>query len=175
MAQILIAYSTVDGQTRRICERVRQVLEALSHQVTLTEMSDDLRIDIEPFDKVVIGASVRYGKHRPHVQRFIARNARKLDEKPNALFSVNLVARKAEKCTPETNPYLRKLLAEAGWQPRHAAVFAGRLDYSLYGFWDRQIIRLIMKLTGGPTSRDAAVEYTDWEQVETFARRIAQL
>jgi menaquinone-dependent protoporphyrinogen oxidase len=175
VAKILIAYSTVDGQTRRICERLRQRLEALAHAVTLEQMRDDVVIDAAPFDKVIIGASVRYGKHRAHVRQFIAANAHKLDGKPTALFSVNLVARKSEKNTPATNPYLRKLLAEVGWQPQCAAVFAGRLDYALYGFWDRQIIRLIMKLTGGPTARDAKVEYTDWEQVDAFAQQCAAL
>jgi len=175
MAKILIAYSTVDGQTRRICERLRQLLEARSHQVTLVQMADDHAIDAGPFDKVIIGASVRYGKHRRHVHRFIAENSRKLDTTPNVLFTVNLVARKPEKSTAETNPYLRKLLDELGWRPSHAAVFAGRLDYALYGFWDRQIIRLIMKLTGGPTAPDTKVEYTDWKQVEALAERISAL
>jgi menaquinone-dependent protoporphyrinogen oxidase len=175
MAKILIAYSTVDGQTGRICARLQQRLEARAHAVTLVQMSDDRAIDAGPFDKVIIGASVRYGKHRRHVHRFIAENARKLDGKPSVLFTVNLVARKPEKSTPETNPYLRKLLEELRWQPGHTAVFAGRLDYALYGFWDRQIIRLIMKLTGGPTARDAQVEYTDWGQVDALAERICAL
>jgi menaquinone-dependent protoporphyrinogen oxidase len=175
MATILIAYSTVDGQTRRICERLGQLLEARAHAVTLVQLTDDRVIDAGPFDKVIIGASVRYGKHRRHVHRFIAENSHKLDGKPNVLFTVNLVARKPEKSTPETNPYLRKLLEELAWRPTHAAVFAGRLDYALYGFWDRQIIRLIMKLTGGPTALDAKVEYTEWEQVEALAERISAL
>ena len=175
MAKILIAYSTVDGQTRRICARLQQLLQARSHEVTLVQMTDDRAIDADPFDKVIIGASVRYGKHRRHVHRFVAQNARKLDGKPNVLFTVNLVARKPEKSTPETNPYLRKLLEELQWRPGHAAVFAGRLDYARYGFWDRQIIRLIMKLTGGPTARDTKVEYTDWGQVDALAERISTL
>jgi menaquinone-dependent protoporphyrinogen oxidase len=175
MAKILIAYSTVDGQTRRICARLQQLLEARSHEVTLVQMTDDRAIDADPFDKVIIGASVRYGKHRRHVHRFVAQNARKLDGKPNVLFTVNLVARKPEKSTPETNPYLRKLVEELQWRPDHTAVFAGRLDYARYGFWDRQIIRLIMKLTGGPTAPDTQVEYTDWGQVDALAERISTL
>jgi menaquinone-dependent protoporphyrinogen oxidase len=35
MANILIAYSTTDGHTKRICERIGQVIEKQSHKVTL--------------------------------------------------------------------------------------------------------------------------------------------
>ncbi|EQD58117.1 protoporphyrinogen oxidase, partial [mine drainage metagenome] len=66
-------------------------------------------------------------------------------------------------------------LEELAWRRTHTAVFAGRLDYARYGFWDRQIIRLIMKLTGGPTARDTVVEYTEWEQVQALAERISAL
>ena len=34
MARILIVYATIDGQTRKICERLRSVVEADRHQVT---------------------------------------------------------------------------------------------------------------------------------------------
>jgi len=56
-----------------------------------------------------------------------------------------------------------------------AVAFAGRLDYPRYSWWDRQIIRFIMLLTGGPTDPSASVEYTSWPAVDAFADRIAEL
>ena len=64
---------------------------------------------------------------------------------------MNLVARKDDKNTPDTNPYLKKFLETIGWTPDTLDVFAGILDYSKYSFFDRLMIRLIMKLTNGPT------------------------
>jgi menaquinone-dependent protoporphyrinogen oxidase len=52
------------------------------------------------------------------------------------------------------------------------AVFAGKIDYQRYGFFDRQMIRLIMWLTKGPTDPMACVEFTDWSDVERFAQRV---
>ena len=52
-------------------------------------------------------------------------------------------------------------------------MFAGKLDYPRYTFWDRQIIRLIMFITKGPTDPDAVVDFTDWQQVDAFARKIS--
>jgi menaquinone-dependent protoporphyrinogen oxidase len=55
------------------------------------------------------------------------------------------------------------------------AVFGGKLNYPAYGVLDRLMIRLIMKITGGPTDPATVVVFTDWEQVDDFARVIAGL
>jgi menaquinone-dependent protoporphyrinogen oxidase len=175
MANILIVYSTVDGHTRQICDRIKRVAERQSHRVELVSISDEPDIDIEPFDKVVIGASIRYGKHRPQVREFVNKNQEKLESRPNAFFSVNVVARKPEKNQPGTNPYLRKFLKQISWRPGKLAVFAGKIDYPIYTFWDRQVIRFIMWMTKGPTDPKAVVEFTDWDAVDDFGRVIAEM
>lgn len=172
MSRILVLYSTVDGHTVRICERLKQVAERNGHAVTLAELMSNRDIDLAPFDTVVVGASIRYGKHRPYVAQFMRARRGALEGKRCAFFSVNIVARKPEKNTPETNPYVKKFLKQIGWCPQLLEVFAGKLDYPRYSFWDRQIIRFIMLLTRGPTDPRTVVEFTDWEQVEVFARAI---
>jgi len=173
MANILITYSTTDGHTRSICEKLKQVVENQGHSVTLSWMSDDPDIDLAPFDKIVIGASIRYGKHQKQVYDFISTKQSTLEGKPNAFFSVNVVARKPEKNQPETNPYLQKFLKQISWQPQNLAVFAGKIDYPRYTFIDRQMIRLIMWITRGPTDPQTVIEFTDWNKVDEFGRRIA--
>lgn len=172
MASILILYSTVDGQTRKICQRLQQVIEQEHHRVELVPVSGAGGAELNRFDKIVIGASIRYGKHRPEVFDFIERNRKVLDSKPGAFFTVNVVARKPEKNRPETNPYMTKFLQQSAWRPRELAVFAGKIDYPRYGFWDRQIIRFIMWMTQGPTDPKSVVEFTNWDDVEAFGRRI---
>jgi menaquinone-dependent protoporphyrinogen oxidase len=175
MAHILIIYSTTDGQTLRICQRLQQVIEQQSHQVRLLAIADWPGIDLSGFDKIVVGASIRYGKHNPMVLDFVKRNQQLLDSKPNAFFSVNVVARKPEKSQPDTNPYLQKFLQQIDWKPKQLAVFAGKIDYPKYTFLDRLVIRFIMWMTKGPTNPDAVVEFTDWTQVETFGRLIGKM
>lgn len=174
MAKILLLYSTTDGHTVKICIRLQQVIEQHAHQVTLVPLKDSRDIDLRSFDKIVIGASIRYGKHSPLVVDFVNRNADLLDSKSNAFFSVNIVARKPEKSRPDTNPYMQKFLKQVSWRPKQMAVFAGKLDYPRYGCFDRLIIRFIMLMTKGPTDPKLVVEFTDWRQVDTFAQRVAQ-
>jgi len=175
MANILIIYATTDGQTLRIGQRLQQVIEAGGHSVTLEPVEHSAQIDLQAFDRIVVGASIRYGKHSPLVHDFVQRNARMLASKPNAFFTVNVVARKPEKSQPDTNPYVLKFLKQIAWKPRQLAVFAGKINYPLYGTVDRLVIRLIMWMTHGPTQADAVVEFTDWAQVEAFGLAVAEM
>jgi len=173
MANILILYSTTDGHTVEICKRIKRTVESRGDNVQLLDLKDGPELVSGTFDKIVIGASIRYGKHQPLVNDFIAKNQAVLEAHPNALFSVNVVARKPEKNQPETNPYLQKFLKKISWQPQLLDVFAGRIDYPSLGFVDKHMIRFIMWMTKGPTDPNAVVEFTDWDRVEAFAQKIA--
>lgn len=127
------------------------------------------------YDKIIIGASIRYGKHSRKIIEFVERYRLLLENKPNAFFSVNLVARKQERIRPETNPYVTEFLRETAWEPTKVAVFAGKLDYPKYTFFDRQMIRLIMWMTQSSTNPEAVIEYTNWEQVDNFGLQIIEL
>ncbi len=175
MSKIIIIYSTTDGHTREICYRLLNIIEKNNNVVTLTPIEDANELDLNAFDKIVIGASIRYGKHSAKIYDFINKNTQILDEKPNAFFSVNVVARKPDKNRPETNPYLKKFLLQISWKPKELAVFAGKIDYQQYNFWDRSMIRIIMWITKGPTDPKANIEFTDWDQVNKFGQLISKM
>jgi menaquinone-dependent protoporphyrinogen oxidase len=175
MAKVLLLYSTTDGHTVEICKRMGKVIEAEGDTVELANVADGPDLGNLEFDKVVIGASIRYGKHQKTVYDFIRDNRATLEAHPNALFSVNVVARKPEKNTPETNPYLQKFLQQIDWAPQNLGVFAGKIVYPALGPVDRTMIRFIMWMTKGPTDPTGTYEFTDWGKVEEFGRRIASL
>ena len=171
MKKTLIIYSTTDGQTKRICDRIIEFSKRKS-EITLCEIENAPQIDLTQYKKIVIGASIRYGKHNPLVYEFVKVNRDELEKKSTAFFTVNVVARKKEKNQPDTNPYMKKFLELSGWQPDKLAVFAGRIDYPSYRFLDRLIIRFIMLITKGPTDTSQTYEFTDWVKVEEFAKEI---
>jgi menaquinone-dependent protoporphyrinogen oxidase len=174
MAHILLAYSSVYGYTRKICEVLEAELKGRGLRITLLPLAE-ATTELERHDVIVIGASIRHGKHNPAVTEFIREHQALLAARPGAFFSVNLVARKPDKNTPETNPYVRKFLRRIPWQPQLVAVFAGNVDYPRYDAFDRTIIRVIMWLTQGPTDPRARIEFTDWTEVRRYAERIAAL
>jgi menaquinone-dependent protoporphyrinogen oxidase len=175
MGAILLVCSTTDGHTRKICDRVRAHIDSDCNRVTLIPIEQAPAVDLSAFDKVVVGASIRYGKHSRLVRAFVDANASVLETKPSAFFSVNLVARRPDKNQPENNPYMRRFLQQSRWRPKEVDVFAGKLDYPRYGFIDRLVIRLIMLITNGPTDPTTVVEFTDWQRVAAFAERVATM
>jgi menaquinone-dependent protoporphyrinogen oxidase len=118
---------------------------------------------------------VRYGRVLPEGADFLKRFASRECVPPLALAVVNLVARNPSRRTPETNPYLRMTLSRYGLKPALATAFGGRLNYPKYGFFDKQMIRLIMAVTGGVADGRSDIDYTDWAQVDEFAAAIAAL
>tara|TARA_B100001175_G_scaffold19918_1_gene14908 strand:- start:1794 stop:2306 length:513 start_codon:yes stop_codon:yes gene_type:complete len=168
MDKSLITYSTVDGQTKNICEKIAEY--ASNSDIDLLPISNEIKLD--DYKTIVIGASIRYGKYRKEVYSFIKKNKDILDNKENAFFSVNVVARKPEKSTPSTNPYLIQFLEKIEWVPKNLAVFAGKIEYPKYKFIDKFAIKFIMWITKGPTDTSQTYEFTDWEKVKTFAKNL---
>ena len=164
----LLLYSTTDGQTIAICKRIRSTLIKYT-EVDIVSLDNLKNFNLTNYKQVIIGASIRYGKHKPELYEFIRSHKDELHSKTNGFFSVNVVARKSTKNLPGTNPYVRKFLQISSWKPTHLAVFAGKLNYPKYGFLDKQMIRLIMLITKGPTDTKGVFEFTNWDQVDQFA------
>lgn len=169
----LVLYSSRDGQTKAIATAIATVLsETLDCELKDLEQAGD--IDLHAYQAVAIGAAVRYGHFPRSLYRFASQHTQRLNSMPSAFFAINLTARKPEKRTPQTNAYTRKFLLSTPWKPAQCVVFAGALRYPRYGWLDRIMIKLIMKMTGGETDTTKEVEYTDWQQVDQFARDLAQ-
>jgi len=171
MPSFLIIYSSTDGHTKVICERIINFLND-ENLVELVSLEDAKKIDLSNFEKIIIGASIRYGKHSKELYKFINLNKNILDQKQSAFFSVNVVARKSEKNTAETNPYIKKFLKISKWTPKKIRVFAGKVDYPNYNFFDKYIIKFIMFITKGPTDTSQSYEFTDWSKVDDFTKEL---
>jgi len=172
--KIGIVYATVDGQTLKICNVLKQVLEENNKKVELFSI-DEFNEDITSFDTFIIGSSIRYGVHHKKIIEFINTYKTKLDAVKTAFFSVNLVARKPEKNAPDTNPYVVKFFKSIDWEPSIVTVFAGKLDYKKYSFFDRKMIQLIMWMTKGPTNTNTEIEYTNWDKVKEFGSILSNM
>lgn len=168
----LILYSSVDGQTLKIINRI---IELIEDEVTLMDIDDNPEVDFSLYHKVLIGGSVRYGNFRKNLLDFVNQHKTQLDLLPNAFFVVCLTARNPEKAIPANNAYMAKFDQLSQWQPRLKGVFAGALLYSRYNWWQTLIIQLIMKITGGSTDSSQDIELTDWSKVETFSRDFSAL
>ena len=169
-----IIFSSVDGQTLKICNKLRDVYQQNNQNVELFSIND-FNEDVTNYDRLIIGASIRYGVHNKKIIDFINTNKKQLDSIKTAFFSVNLVARKSEKSTPDSNPYVIKFFKTIDWTPTIVEVFAGKLDYKKYPFFDRIMIQFIMWMTKGPTNTSTEIEYTNWDRVTAFGIQLKNM
>ena len=171
MKKTAIIYSSTDGHTVKICEKI---IEIIKHEsiISLSSIEEADSLDLESFDFILDGASIRYGNHKANLFSFIKNNLESLNKKDTAFFNVNAVARKEDKNTPATNPYLIKFLKKVAWKPTLLEVFAGKISYPKYHFFDKHMIRFIMWMSKGPTDPSKVFEFTDWKKVESFGKKV---
>jgi menaquinone-dependent protoporphyrinogen oxidase len=174
VSRILLLFSSVYGHTHKIGEFIRSDAATRGDEVVVRPLAQGAA-DAASFDALVVGSSIRHGKHHAEVMDFVRAHRELLDRMPSAFFSVSLIARKPTKQTPETNQYVREFVAKSPWKPRLIGIFGGVLDYQRYRVFDRYAIRFIMTLTKGPTDLHTNVEFTDWDKVREFAARVSDL
>ena len=170
---ILILYSSIDGHTKKICEFIYNII-CTQNNIEIFNLNDFVKTEtnLSKYDFILIGASIRYGTYRRNFLKFINSNSIELNNTKTAFFSVNIVARKKEKNTVINNPYIKKFYKLSKWKPKIIDVFAGKLDYPNYNLFNKNIIRLIMYLTKGPTETSKSIEFTNWKKVHNFAMQI---
>ena len=81
----LIIYSSTDGHTKIICKRIIDFLKD-GNIARLVSLDEAKNLDLSEFNKIIIGASIRYGKHSKELYKFIKLNKDILDEKESVFF-----------------------------------------------------------------------------------------
>lgn len=163
------------GKQKKIILKMAEQLRTLGRECDIRDLNTEQSLNLAAYDKVLVGASIRYGHFNKKLLRFATTHQNQLNSMNTAFFAVNLTARKEGKDTVETNAYTRKFLEACPWKPTLKSVFAGALFYPRYKWFDRTMIRLIMKMTDGPTDPNTEIEYTNWENVTQFASEFDKL
>lgn len=174
---ILIVYATREGQTQKIAEQIYRVLIELGINVEIHSATESFEFHIESFDLLLFGASVHTGKVEKEVIEFIQEHRNEIRQKQNAFFLVQLAS-----ATPDTklrNEKMKKarrqLEEQAQFSFDRIELISGALKYSEYSFFIKWIMKHISKQTGGDSDTSKDYEYTDWKQVENFARDLSNM
>ncbi|MGL4666973.1 MAG: menaquinone-dependent protoporphyrinogen IX dehydrogenase [Saezia sp.] len=173
---VLLLYSSRFGQCKRIAETLGTELTQLGHTCEIVNIEQNLALTkaVQDYDAVVITASIRYGYYHKKVGLFVQEHLSALQKTLDVFIPINLVARKPERRTIERNSYVKKFLEKTGWHPKLLNIQPGALNYPSYNFFDRFMIKLIMKMTKGETDVTKSFDYTDWEEIKAYATTIHQ-
>lgn len=85
----LILFSSRDGQTQDIAAYLASELKELGICTDVVNLHRTDEPDWERYDRVVIGASIRYGHYHSAFLEFVKKHATRLNRMPSAFYSVN--------------------------------------------------------------------------------------
>jgi menaquinone-dependent protoporphyrinogen oxidase len=161
--KVLIAYGTRAGSTAGVAERVAEVLNRNGFAAQAEEVKKVK--DTAQYDAVVLGSSVRAGKLKPEVLKFLDKNKAALAAKPFAAFVVCLAMKDwDEKGRTTAATYLEPVRAQV--KPVSEGLFAGAYDPSKLGFAERTIMKMIKAPPG---------DFRKWDEIEAWAATLAPL
>lgn len=170
MTRILVAYATVEGQTRKIAQFLADGLVQRRCSAELADLAAGLQPpDPSGFDGVILAAPVHMARHHPAAIDFAARAAAALNAKPSAFVSVSLHAMSGDpEDAEEVAQYMEGFRQATGWRPSLEHSAAGALRYTRYDFFKRWIMRRIAKERGIAADASHDIEYTDWARLSSF-------
>jgi menaquinone-dependent protoporphyrinogen oxidase len=157
--RVLVAAASRHGATQEIAEAIGRVLE-----------EQGIEVDVWPIDEVetpatydacVLGSAVYVGSWLEAAREFVDAHAAELAARPTWLFSSGPIG---DPSRPDADHAVEidEIFAKAGAREHH--LFAGRLDKSLLGFGERAVVLAF---------RAAEGDFRDWDEVESWAREIA--
>ena len=174
MAEVLIIYGSSEGHTAVVVERLRRPLEAAGHLVRACSVDSAPTCPIG-YDLVLVGSSIHQGHHHRAVTRWVKGNAEHLGRVPSAFFQVSLSSAAKTEGAVEAERYVDDLMRHTGWRPDAVGLFGGALLYTRYGLVKRTMMKSIAGSAGLDTDVHRDYDYTDYEEVDRFARDVAAL
>lgn len=175
MAKLLVLYGTTEGQTRKMAGFAADKLTGAKHEVRLIDAADAPETLMpEPFDGVIVAASLHVHKYQSAVHHWVSEHAASLNARPCAFISVSLAAAsEVEEERDEALACAEAFFEKTGWRPKAVHNAAGALRYTKYDFLKTWIMKRIAKSQGGSTDTSHDSEYTDWTALELFVTDFA--
>ena len=81
----LLIYSSTDGQTKKICDVIKENLPN-KNLIQICTVDEAINLDINNYDQIILGASIRYGNYKSNLFKFIKNNIKILDKKKMLFF-----------------------------------------------------------------------------------------
>ena len=166
---ILIAYGSTEGHTRKIAHHMEKLAEKNGLQATVIDCGSlSEKPDLGTFDAFILAGSVHNGEHQSALATFVKDHLDLLNEKPAAFVSVSLSA-SFEDSKDEAQNYVTGFLEETNWQPQAVHLAEGAIRYLEYDFFKKFTIKyMVLKGKDMPDPSAGNPEYTDWAALEDF-------
>ena len=160
---VLVAAASKHGATEEIAERIGADLAGWGLEVDVRKLAEV--DDVRPYEAVVLGSAVYFGKWMKEATRFVALHADELAERRTWLFGSGAIT--GDPPLDDDPNAMRPSLAEKLITQTHARehkVFAGKLDSSTLSLAELMPVRMAHGREG---------DWRDWQAIDEWAATIA--
>ncbi|WP_299723368.1 flavodoxin domain-containing protein [uncultured Tateyamaria sp.] len=161
----LIAFGTVEGQTRKVAEFVEKHVRAAGEEIILFDTSEPIeKPTFDGIGRVILAAPVHERRHPKPFEAFVAASREELASKSTLFLSISLKAAFPEG-QQEAQDFADEMKLRTGLTPKMELLVAGAIHSDSYDYYASQVLRQVV-LAGhefDPSVRDH--EFTDWEEV----------
>jgi menaquinone-dependent protoporphyrinogen oxidase len=173
---VLIAYGTTEGQTRRIAEWAAKYVRDRGHAVEVYDSANnsESHLDLNAFQAFVIAASVHQEQHQKVIKNFATAHRELLNIGPSAFISVSLSA-VLEETRPEAQSYVDCFVSLTGWQPQMTLLLGGALCFPEYDYFQEQVMKFIVMKRGLTSTTETDREFTNWNALAGFLDEFLQM
>ncbi|MBN1465968.1 flavodoxin domain-containing protein [candidate division KSB1 bacterium] len=168
---ILVAYSSGYGATKEVAEEIAEVLaEELESRVTIKSIHEC--DDINGYDAIVLGSSVRADKPLANARDFFSIHRHHLGQKKLALFVVSITASTPDGIEIAKRDYVTQLHDRYPWlAPMSVAAFGGKVDFTKLNPVMQSLVRNVMKEKG--VSGNGSFDARNWDDIRDWAKKLA--
>ena len=158
----LIVYATIEGQTGKIAQFVKNEIEKLGEDTETVDANDPLaETSYNGIDRVILAAPVHERRHPKRFEVLVASDQEKLNGLPTLFLSVSLSAAFAEGLE-EADDYATEMEMRTGFKPSSRLLVAGAIRNSQYDYYASQVLRHIVFRGREVDTSQSEHEFTDW-------------
>lgn len=160
---ILIAYASTEGQTRKIARYIADYLNGQGHSVELAGAADAQDAELARFDAVLLAGSVHLGKYQKPLVALAKAKADALKKMRSAFLSVSLAAAGDDPADwADLADCVERFAQKTGWTPATVMHVAGAFRFAEYDFFKSWAMRWIAAQKDQEVHPGENTEYTDW-------------
>ena len=160
---ILIAYASTEGQTRKIARYAADYLIGQGHSVELAGAEDAKDAELARFDAVLLAGSVHAGKYQKSLTALAKSKAAALKQVRSAFMSVSLAASGTDVDDwAGLSECVNRFAEKTGWTPPTVMHVAGAFRFSEYDFFKSWAMRWIAAQKDQEVDPHKDKEFTDW-------------
>jgi len=154
--RLLVAYGSKRGSTQEVAETIADTMKSAGREVELRRAVEIE--DLTPYEGVVLGGSLYFGRWHEDAARFMSKHRRELSKMPVAVFALGPKTAAPDKLGESRAELDKALLKVPEVEPRSVAVFGGVIDPAKLRF---------------PLNRMPVSDARDWNEIEAWAKTIA--